>query len=266
MTHSTKKHFKKKVNQGSGNCNIIWGIHPIFEMVRRSPEKIIELRLLKEKSSKIQEIIQVAERNGVAFHTAEKPYSETPENAIHQGILARIKPIETFDLPSIIATVSNRKFPKLLLALDNIQDPHNFGAMIRTASAAGVSGIIYTKDRSAPLSGTVAKVSAGAINHLPLCPITNMANTLQELKKQGFWIFGADGQAQQTVFQTDFAGPACLVIGGEGKGLRPLVKKHCDFLVSIPMQNDLDSLNASIASAVILFEAVRQQLQQVTVK
>lgn len=241
------------------NVDCIWGIHPVADLLTKNPADIIEIRFLKQKSTKLQELIDQAEQTGTAYHFADKPYPETPEDARHQGVLARIKPVQTISLAGILAARPEGGRAPILLALDSIQDPHNFGSIIRSASAAGVSGILFTKDRSAPLSGTVAKVSVGAINHMPLCPVTNMATTLDQLKEEGFWIFGADGSAETSVYQSDFSGPVCLVIGGEAKGIRPLVKTKCDFLISIPMRSDLDSLNASVATAVILFEIVRRQ-------
>lgn len=250
-------------SQGKGpqqdRIDLIWGTHPVVELLTSTPGTIIELRFLKGNQGKCQELIALAEQEGIPYHFADHPFPGTPEQATLQGVQARIKPVTTVGLKELLATSRTSNRPPLVLALDTIQDPHNFGAMIRSASAAGAMGILFTKDRSAPLSGTVAKVSTGAIAHLPLCPVTNMATALQQLKEEGFWIFGADGHAEETIYQATFTGPVCLVIGGERSGIRPLVKKQCDFLVSIPMHSTLDSLNASVAAAVILFEIVRQQ-------
>jgi 23S rRNA (guanosine2251-2'-O)-methyltransferase len=246
-------------SQQQERTDLIWGAHPVVELLTASPGTIIELRFLKANQAKCQELIELAEQEGIPYHFADHPFPGTPEQATLQGVQARIKPVTTVGLKELLATRLPSNRPPLILALDTIQDPHNFGAMIRSASAAGALGILFTKDRSAPLSGTVAKVSTGAIAHLPLCPVTNMATALQQLKEEGFWIFGADGRAEETIYQAKFTGPVCLVIGGERNGIRPLVKKQCDFLVSIPMHSTLDSLNASVAAAVILFEIVRQQ-------
>ncbi|MBA3013730.1 MAG: 23S rRNA (guanosine(2251)-2'-O)-methyltransferase RlmB [Proteobacteria bacterium] len=257
---------KKKVGPaGSGRTgqpertDLIWGIHPVMELLQSAPDRIIELRILKATHTKVKDLVELADRQGVSWHLAESPFSGTPEQATVQGVQARTKPVATVSMAEVIAARREGTGPALVLALDTIQDPHNFGAMIRSASAAGALAILYTKDRSAPLSGTVAKVSVGAIAHLPLCPVTNMAAALQQLKDSGFWVFGADGSADKTIYEVDFSGPVCLVIGGERSGIRPLVKKQCDFLVSIPMRSDVDSLNASVAAAVIMFEIVRQQ-------
>lgn len=239
--------------------DLIWGIHPVMELLSSAPDRILELRILKASHNKVQDIVQLADQHGVSWHVADAPFSGTPDQATLQGVQARTKPVTTVGLADVIAARRDKIGPALVLALDTIQDPHNFGAMIRSASAAGALAILYTKDRSAPLSGTVAKVAVGAIAHLPLCPVTNMASALQQLKDAGFWIFGADGSADQTIYEADLSGSVCLVIGGERSGIRPLVKKQCDVLISIPMHSGLDSLNASVAAAVIMFEIVRQQ-------
>ena len=250
-----------KKSAQTDRTDLIWGLHPVLELLTSSPHKIIELRLFKSNRSKAEDLIQLAEQEGIPYHFADTPFPGTPDQATLQGVQARIKPVSTITLSDLLATQQNRATPALILALDNIQDPHNFGAMIRSASAAGAIGIIYTKDRSAPLSGTVAKVAVGAIAHLPLCPVTNMATALQQLKEAGFWIFGAEGSAETTIYHAKYDGPVCLVIGGEHNGIRPLVQKHCDFLVSIPMHSPIDSLNASVAAAVIMFEIVRQHME-----
>jgi len=229
--------------------------------LRADPGQILELRLLKSTLGKADELIELAERQGIPHHLADEPFPGTPEQATLQGVQARIKPPATITYHELIALYQQgeKSGPALVLALDTIQDPHNFGSMIRSASAAGALAILYTKDRSAPLSGTVAKVAVGAMAHLPLCPVTNMATALGQLKEAGFWVYGADGSSETSAYQAQYRGPVCLVIGGEQNGIRPLVKKQCDFLISIPMHSPIDSLNASVAAAVILFEMVRQQ-------
>lgn len=262
-TTPTKRHPARKRQKGGQEerLDLIWGIHPVMELLRTDPGQILELRLLKATLNKAEELIELAERQGIPHHLAEEPFPGTPEQATLQGVQARIKPPATISYHELIALYHQEDGtnPALILALDTIQDPHNFGSMIRSARAAGAMAILYTKDRSAPLSGTVAKVAVGAMAHLPLCPVTNMATALQQLKAAGFWVYGADGASETSVYQAQYRGPVCLVIGGEQNGIRPLVKKQCDFLISIPMHSPIDSLNASVAAAVILFEMVRQQ-------
>lgn len=257
MPPSKPQKHRKPFTQTKPDAELIWGIHMVEELLQNRPDSLVEVYFLKQKSTKLESLLQLCKEKHIPSQISEKPWN-LPEHAVHQGVMARIKPFATIEFANLLRLAAKQSNP-IILALDNIQDPHNFGAMIRSASAAGVTAILYTKDRSAPLSGTVAKVSAGAISNMPLCPITNMAESLSKLKDNDFWIYGADGSAEQSIYQANFDGPICLVIGGEAKGIRPLVKKNCDFLISIPMQSALDSLNASTAAAIILFEVVRQQ-------
>jgi 23S rRNA (guanosine2251-2'-O)-methyltransferase len=235
----------------------IWGIHPILELLRLNPRKLLSISILTAKANeKIAEIEELADRHGIKTNRLDTLVNEEKGN--HQGVEAKIKPVSFLSISELLAKSKNIKNP-LFLALDSIQDPHNLGAIIRSASAAGVHGIIVTKDRFAPISGTVAKTAVGALAMVNLCQVTNLSNSLKILKKEGIWVFGAVGDAEQDIYGADFNEPTCLVIGSEGKGIRPLVKKQCDMLVSVPMHSSLDSLNASVAAGIILFEVVRQR-------
>ena len=149
--------------------------------------------------------------------------------------------------------------PPLLLILDSIQDPHNLGAILRSAAAFGVDGVIIPKDRSAPLSGTVMKTAAGTLPLLDICQTTNLAEAMLTLKKAGFWLYGAAGEAATSIFATSFSGPVCLVLGNEHKGIRPLLRRHCDFLLAIPLAAGVESLNVSVAAGIMLAEISRQR-------
>lgn len=245
----------------SADDPLVWGIHPVMELISLKSSAVKEIILNAPPSSeKIQQIVSLAGQQKIPVLIKEQSELFTENKRMnHQGVIARIWPMETLSLDSIIHETTKPHASKILLALDSIQDPHNLGAIIRSATAAGVDGIIIPKDRSAPLSGATVKVSAGAIVHSKICQVTNLPSTLQILKKQGFWIFGADKSDQQSIYQTDFSGPVCLVMGGEEKGIRPLVKEQCDFLITIPMAGPVESLNASVATAIILFEIIRQK-------
>lgn len=235
--------------------NWIWGIHPVLELLRVNPSHIREIIIQAGKSGdKLNQIREIAAQNSISVHSRKTLINEAQS---HQGVEAKTKPVSFLSLDELLQKTKSAQ--PLFLALDSIQDPHNLGAIIRSASAAGVHGILIPKDRSAPITGTVAKTAAGAIAMVNFCQVTNLSEALLQLKKNNFWIFGADGNAAKTIHSSDFQGPICLVIGGEGKGIRPLVKKNCDFLVSIPMHSTLDSLNASVATGVILFEVARQR-------
>lgn len=218
----------------------------------------------KQPGAKLQEIVRLAEGSGVAISFAAEETVHGRQNRHSgdfqcQGVTARIKSFAFMSLADLAKKIKGTAAPSMLLALDSIQDPQNLGAIIRSGLAAGVSGVIIPKDRSASLSGSVAKASAGAVFHVDVCRVTNLVIALQELKRYGVWIFGAEKDGGRSIYESDFSLPACLVIGSEGRGMRPLVREQCDFLVSIPMAGGLDSLNGSVAAAVILFEAVRQR-------
>jgi 23S rRNA (guanosine2251-2'-O)-methyltransferase len=240
--------------------DLIWGINPILEYIKTKPDQIKEIGVLQSKSnSRVQQIIDLARQNNIKLQF--KTSLNVPnigQHINHQGVVAKITTHPFVDLEELLARTSEESQPPFFLALDSIQDPHNLGAIIRSAGAAGVSGIIIPRDRSASLSGTTAKVSAGAIAHVTVCMVTNLVNALKKLKETNVWVVGSD-TTSDIFYEKDLTGPICLVIGSEGKGLRPLVKEQCDFLVSIPMQSSLDSLNASVAASILLFEVVRQR-------
>ena len=180
----------------------------------------------------------------------------------HQGIVALASPIAFSSLEDVLQRAVSRKEMPFLLLLDELQDPQNVGALIRSADAAGVHGVLLPKRRSCPLNMVVAKVSAGAVNYVPVVQIGNIAQMLRSLKKQGFWVVGADMEGDSLYFETDLDRPIVLVVGAEGKGLGHLVKENCDMLVRIPMQGGVNSLNASAAGALLLYEVVRQRMQK----
>ena len=248
--------------------DMLWGVHPVFEALEKEPGRFTEILLQKDKrGGKIQEIIEKARAHNVklTFASSLRLVGEGATQVRHQGVVAKLSETALMDFDNLVAKMRNQiaQGEKVrLMVCDSLQDPHNLGAIIRSALASGSSGVIVTRERSAPIGGTAAKSSAGAMSHVDICQVTNLVNALKELKDAGFWVFGAVKDADaHSLYETDLSVPACLVIGSEGKGLRPLVKKECDVLVSIPMQGTLDSLNSSVAAAVIMFEAMRQNLK-----
>jgi len=245
----------------------IYGIHPVLEALRASPQAIREIFVDRDKSGrKLEQIIELAQKNAIPVSrvpAGSKPGHRKPdeqsEHERSQGVRARIL-LPTLTLAELLENLQEVAQAPLLLALDSIQDPHNLGAIIRSAVAAGVNGIILPKDRSASITGTVIKISAGAVFHIDICRVTNLVSSFKVLKENGIWIFGATKDGSQPIYDVDLSVPACLVIGSEGKGLRPLVAEQCDINISIPMQSALDSLNASVAAGIILFETVRQRM------
>jgi len=240
--------------------SVVWGVNTVLEILGDDPGRIAEIAILRSKTGpKIHEIVSLARTHRIKLRMVEKlPVSSGARSGAHQGVAARIIPFSYTSWEELLRRIQGLTDP-VLLAADCVQDPHNLGALLRSAAAAGVVGVITTKDRSAPLSGTVAKVSAGAITRLPVCRVTNLTTALQDLKRLGFWIFGAAAHVELSLYKADFRGPVCLVMGGEGSGIRPLVRKQCDLLISIPMQREMESLNVSVAAAVILFEIARQR-------
>ena len=180
----------------------------------------------------------------------------------HQGIVALASPVTFSSLEDVLKRAAARNETPFLLLLDELQDPQNVGALIRSADAAGVHGVLLPRRRSCPLNMVVAKISAGAVNYVPVVQIGNIVQTLRSLKEQGFWVIGADMDGESLYFDADLDRPLVLVIGAEGKGLGRLVKENCDMLVRIPMQGGVNSLNASAAGAILMYEVVRQRMQE----
>lgn len=247
--------------------DLLWGTHPVVEALTKEANRVTEVILLKDRRGKKQdEIVELARKAGVkvSFVPAFRLTGEGASQVRHQGVLARTSSSSLKDFEELVekfaARVRAGERPRLIVC-DTLQDPHNLGAIIRSALASGVSGVVITRERSAPLGGTAAKSSAGAMSHIDICQVTNLTSALQKLKNAGAWVFGAvKDEAAQSLYATDLQVPACIVVGSEGKGIRPLVRKECDVLISIPMVGTLDSLNSSVAAAVIMFEAMRQSL------
>ena len=247
--------------------DLLWGTHPVFEALTKEPDRVTEVILQKDRRGKKQEEIIALAREAkvkVTFVPAFRLTGEGASQVRHQGVLARTSSSALMDFDDMVekfaSAVKAGHRPRLIVC-DTLQDPHNLGAIIRSALASGVSGVVLTRERSAPLGGTAAKSSAGAMSHIDICQVTNLAAALQKLKEAGAWVFGAvKDEAAQSLYATDLNVPACFVVGSEGKGIRPLVRKECDVLISIPMYGTLDSLNSSVAGAVIMFEAMRQSL------
>ena len=239
----------------------IFGIHAVETVLAKQPKRIIRLAILQERQDqKIQSIIQLAKHYKIKvdfFPRHELDHLTQNEN--HQGIVAfcqKAKNYSEHDLETILENTQKKPF---LLILDGIQDPHNLGACLRSADAAGVDAVIAPKDKSVGLTPAVCKVASGAAETVPFIQVTNLARTLRFLKEKNVWIFGAAGEADKSLFEADLNLPLALVLGAEGTGLRRLTREHCDMLLTIPMQGSVSSLNVSVAAGIFLFEAVRQR-------
>ncbi len=210
-------------------------------------------------NSSLGDIIAQVKAQGAFVQTVSRAkLDELSNKATHQGLLAYIAAKEYVELSDIIARSKAKKNAPILL-LDGIVDPMNFGAILRSADGAGAAGVIIPKRRAVPLTGTVAKASAGAIEHVPVARVANLSQAIAELKEHGYWVVGADASAKENYWQMDLTGPIVFVIGSEGSGMGRLVAEHCDFLVKLPMRGELNSLNAGVAAAVLLYDAVRQK-------
>lgn len=239
----------------------IYGINPVREGLKNKRRKPLELLLLRDlRSRRIDDLREEAAAAGVSVRTCEKNQLERlAGNPHHQGAVLKVASFNYADLGELIDRWRASERPAFFLILDGITDPHNFGALLRNADGAGCHGVIVTKDRGCPVTGVVDKTASGALEHLPVCQVTNLARTLDELKKEGVWIYGLAGESASDLYATDLRGNMALVVGSEGKGLRPLVREHCDQLLAIPMHGGVESLNVSAAAAVALYEVVRQQ-------
>lgn len=213
-----------------------------------------------EKQGSIREIIGLAKQQGIIVQeVTTAKLAEMSGGARHQGVLATVAPIEYVEIEDILAIAKAKDEPPFLVLLDELTDPHNVGAILRTADAAGVHGVLIPKRRSCPISAVVAKTSAGAVEYVPVARIGNIVQTLKELKKQGLWIVGADMDGQENYYETDLTMPIVVVVGSEGEGMSRLTKENCDFLVKIPMRGKITSLNASVACSLLLYEVLRQR-------
>jgi len=238
---------------------ILYGYHPVREAFRAGKRKLLEICLPKGKSSpRIEELVSLAAATQVPIKQVPMRRIETMTGTqFHQGVCAIVGPYPWSDLPRLLKTTKG--VDPFLLLLDHVVDPHNLGALLRTAFCAGLGGVVITKDRSAQPTPAVSKASAGTMEHISLTRVTNMVSTLSTLKDSGLWIAGLDKHKGKSIYASDLTGPLALVIGSEEKGIRPLVKKHCDLMVAIPQIGDVDSLNASVAGGVVMYETYRQR-------
>ncbi|NOJ24099.1 23S rRNA (guanosine(2251)-2'-O)-methyltransferase RlmB [Vibrio coralliilyticus] len=239
----------------------IYGIHAVKAVLAKEPERFVEAFVLKgRQDDRLMPILNELQMCGVSIQQmTRKTLDDKARGANHQGIMAKVKPakqINENDLDDILAQHS----APLLLVLDGVTDPHNLGACLRNADAAGVAAVIVPKDKSANITATVSKVACGAAETVPLVRVTNLARTMRALQEQGIWFVGTAGEATHDIYQAKLTGPLAIVMGAEGDGMRRLTRETCDDLIKIPMAGSVSSLNVSVASGVCLFEAVRQRL------
>ena len=243
---------------------ILYGFHPVYEALSAGRRRVYQIYLVKEKrTARYAQLQSLAESRGVAHKTmAAADFQALVGPGVHQAVAARVSPYPLTALTDILPTAHDRHEKLFLLMLDNIVDPQNLGALIRTALCVGIDGVILPKDNCASPTPAVSRASAGALEHIRLSRVTNLVQTIKYCKDRGLWIIGLIKDAEQSLYAGDLAGSIAMVLGGEQKGIRPLVRKNCDFLFSIPQQGPVDSLNASAAGAVGMYEAWRQRTDE----
>ncbi len=244
-----------------GNLQITFGLHSVRTALKHEGA-VTELWVeVKRQDRRIREVLQLAKEIGVSINKVSKEELGTlASGGNHQGVVARTQAPAALDEVSLKALINKLDVPPFLLILDGVQDPHNLGACLRSADAAGVHAVIAPKDRSVGLGPTVCKVACGAAESVPFVQVTNLARTLRWLQNEaGVWLIGTAGETEASLFQTDLTGSLALIMGGEEKGMRRLTREACDAVVKLPMAGKVESLNVSVAAGVALFEAVRQR-------
>ena len=238
----------------------IEGRNPVIEAIKsgRSIDKIYVLK--GESHGSIIKIKAMARDNKIpVVEIDKKKFSEMSDISSSQGVVANVSPVDYVSVEDIIKRAEDKDEPLFVVILDEIEDPHNLGAIIRTANAAGAHGVIIPKHRSAYITATDAKTAAGACFYTPVAKVTNLVQTIKKLKDYGVWFYGADMHGEKDIFDTDFSGKIGIVIGNEGKGISPTVKKECDFMVNIPMLGEVESLNASVSAGIFMYSALKSR-------
>lgn len=238
---------------------IVYGRNAVAELLNANPDRISKIYFqFNTDEKRILELFIKAKQHQISIGKASnQKLGDLAKTNKHQGVVALISDVQMTELDDLLKDESLKPF--FFILPDNLEDPHNLGAIIRTAECAGVTAILLPKDNAIPINSTVHKTSAGAVSHARLCRIGNVAQTIERLKKQGIWVVGTDAKAKKNYTEFDFTMNCCIVIGSEGKGMRDLVKKSCDELISIPLLGKTSSLNASVSAAIVMYEVVRQR-------
>jgi len=238
----------------------VYGLHAVEALLRHHPKRVKQVWLAEGRGDpRVRSLVELAEQSKVRVGQCERREMDSWVEGVHQGVVAEVSPSQVWGEAMLEELLDRAEAPPLLLVLDGVTDPHNLGACLRTADAAGALAVIVPKDKAATLNATVRKVACGAAEVIPLVAVTNLARALEKLQQRGLWVVGTAGEAEQTIYTQDLTGPTVLVMGAEGKGMRRLTREHCDFLVRLPMAGSVSSLNVSVATGICLFEALRQR-------
>jgi 23S rRNA (guanosine2251-2'-O)-methyltransferase len=239
---------------------IVFGIHAVTNVLKRSPERVKEMFVQQGRDDeRLQILFSLAKEQGINIQVVKKHFLDENAEGNHQGVALKAKPVQIKTEHELYALLDKLSEPAFLLILDSITDPHNLGACLRTADAAGVHAVIAPKDKAVGINATVSKVACGAAETVPFYQVTNLVRTMKEFQDRGIWLYGTVGEASESIYKTDLKGPVAIAMGAEGKGLRRLTRESCDHLINVPMAGDVSSLNVSVAAGVCLFEAVRQR-------
>lgn len=272
--NKNKKMYSKENARGKNNArtessksekiydDIIEGRNPVLELLE-SGKDINKIFIQSgEKNGSITKLIAKAKEKRIVMVEVQKSkLDEMSETKNHQGVIAIVPPFEYCDVYDILEYAKEKNEKPFIIILDGIEDPHNLGSIIRTAETAGVHGIIIPKRRAVAVNATVAKTSAGAVEHVKIARVSNINDTIKYLKENGVWIYGTDGEAKNMYYNQDFRDSTAIIIGGEGLGMSDLVKKNCDGLVKIPMKGKINSLNASVSAGIVMYEIVKQRIR-----
>ena len=239
--------------------NFIYGLHPIQSLLRQHADRVLELFVQSgRRDDSVNQIIKLAFEQGIAVHEIDrKQLDKKVGGVVHQGVVACVRSTDALNENDLWTLLDGLKKPPFLLILDQVQDPHNLGACLRSADAFGVDAVIAPKDHSVDLTPSARKVACGAAETVPFIPVTNLARTMRELKERNIWLIGTADDAEQNLYDTNLSGATAIVMGTEGKGLRRLTKENCDLLVKIPMCGSVESLNVSVATGIFLYAAAR---------
>lgn len=238
----------------------VFGVHAVEALLRHHPKRVKQLWLVESRNDpRVKTLLELAGQARVPVGQKDRRELDEWADGVHQGVVAEVSPSQVWGEAMLEELLERREGVPLLLVLDGVTDPHNLGACLRTADAAGALAVIVPKDKSATLNATVRKVACGAAEVIPLVAVTNLARTIEKLQQRGLWVVGTAGEAEQELYQQDLTGPIVLVMGAEGKGMRRLTRDLCDFLVRLPMAGSVSSLNVSVATGICLFEALRQR-------
>lgn len=238
----------------------VFGIHAVESLLSKDPARIERLIVMKGRDDRrLQGLLKVAGEHNIPYTLSPRRELDDLVRGRHQGVVALVEPTAELNENDLDALLDGLDGPPFLLILDSVTDPHNLGACLRSADAAGVHAVITPKDKAAPLNAVARNVASGAAEAVPLVRVTNLARTMRSLQERGIWINGAAGEGESTIYQVDFNGPMAIAMGAEGSGLRRLTREHCDQLTKIPMAGSVSSLNVSVATGVFLFEALRQR-------